>query len=170
METPESMGRAAQKTKRIGRVPTDSEERESKQVNGDAKDLQEEMKDSSPVRKEKKREKSRRHREKKEKRSRVVEKLKKKERFPVSELETFLHWPNFLPSLSKSIQFVICWCLTSTKTFWNSSELSGSRKTESLTEISPEMRLFHCSRSRLLSRCWTTAAAPRETRTFLTQD
>lgn len=86
METPESTGRAAHKTKRIGRVPTDSEERESKQVNGDAKDLQEEMKEEK-----KKREKSRRHREKKEKRSRVVEKLKKKERFSVSELETFLH-------------------------------------------------------------------------------
>lgn len=116
METPESMGRAAHKTKRTGPVPADGEERESKPVNGDAKDSQKEMEDRSPVRKEKKREKSRRHREKKEKRSRVVEKLKKKERFSVSQLETFLHRPHFPSSLSKSIQFVMCWCLTSAQT------------------------------------------------------
>lgn len=92
METPESVGRAAHETKRTGCVATDSEESESKQVNGDAEDLQEEKKEGvSPVRKEKKREKSRRHHEKKEQRSRVVEKLKKKERFSVSELETFPH-------------------------------------------------------------------------------
>lgn len=90
METPGNMGRAAQKTKRIGRAPTDSEESESEQVNGDTEDGQEgSRKGISPVRKEKKREKSQRHREKKEKHSRVVEKLKKKERFSVSELKTF---------------------------------------------------------------------------------
>lgn len=92
METPGNMGRAAQKTKRIGRAPTDGEESESEQVKGDTQDGQEEArKGISPVRKEKIREKSRRHREKKEKRSRVVEELKKKERFSVSGLKNFPH-------------------------------------------------------------------------------
>lgn len=106
METPENMGRAAQKTRRIGRAPTDSEESESEQVNGGTEDGEEEARNGvSPARKDKKREKSQRHREKKERRSRAVEKLKKKERFSVSELETFPHWPYFLLSLYKSIFF-----------------------------------------------------------------
>lgn len=82
MATPENVARAAQKSKRIGRAPAESEESESEQAEGGR---QEARKGPSPVRKENKREKSRRHREKKEKRSRVVEKLKKKERRSVSE-------------------------------------------------------------------------------------
>lgn len=104
LETPENMGRAAQKSKRISRARSVREESESEQVNGDAEDGQEEArKGVSPVGKEKKREKSRRHREKKEKQSRAVEKLKKKEQFSVSEL----HFPHFLLlSLYKAMQSI----------------------------------------------------------------
>ncbi|TNM93031.1 hypothetical protein fugu_018433 [Takifugu bimaculatus] len=77
-EPKENTGRAAQKGKRIGRAPADSEESESEQVDAGMEEGQEEVrKGISPTGKEKKREKSRRHREKEEKRSRVLEKLKK---------------------------------------------------------------------------------------------
>lgn len=94
-EPKENMGRAAQKDKRIGRAPADSEEGESEQVDADMEEGQEEVrKGISPTGKENKREKSRRHREKEEKRSRVLEKLKKKERVSarnhVSEVKGFL--------------------------------------------------------------------------------
>ena len=90
------MGREAQKTKRIGRAPTDSEESECEQLNGGTEDGQEKVrKGVSPMRKENKRKKSRRHREKKEKCSRLKKKLKNTELFSVSELKTYPHSPSF---------------------------------------------------------------------------
>nr|XP_020453159.1 claspin-like [Monopterus albus] len=72
-----------QKSKRISRAPTDSEDGEPEQEKGgEMEDQQEVMKKEAKLLKEwKKREKSHRHREKKEKHSKAMEKLKKKERF-----------------------------------------------------------------------------------------
>lgn len=144
-EPKENTGRAAQKGKRIGRAPADSEESESEQVDADMEEGQEEVrKRISPSRKEKKREKSRRHREKEEKRSRVLEKLKKKERVStrnhVSEVEGLL----------TGLMFFLYLC---TSTHQSVESESPCLFPKSLREIIFKRLLYRCLRAHLLHWC-----------------
>lgn len=144
-EPKENTGRAAQKGKRIGRAPADSEESESEQVDADMEEGQEEVrKGISPKGKEKKREKSRRHREKEEKRSRVLEKLKKKER--VSARNHVSEVKGFLPGL----MFFLC-LYTNTRTSVESESPCFCPK--SLGKIVFKRLLYCCPRAHLLHWC-----------------
>lgn len=144
-EPNENTGRAAQKGKRIGRAPADSEESESEQVDAGTEEGQEEVrKGISPTGKEKKREKSRRHREKEEKRSRVLEKLKKKERVSarnhVSEVKGFL----------SGLMFFLYPCTHTLVHQWSQNHLVYVQR---VLEIIFKRLLYRCLRARLLRWC-----------------
>ncbi|XP_030002409.1 claspin [Sphaeramia orbicularis] len=80
--------KGVQRSKRISRAPTDSDESEPEQGDVEEKE-QEDMKNEAKLKKDtKKRDKSQRRREKKEKHSKVVEKLKKRDRFSEVNEET----------------------------------------------------------------------------------
>ncbi|XP_029299726.1 claspin isoform X2 [Cottoperca gobio] len=82
--------KAPQKSKRIIRVPIDSEDSEPEPEKcGEMEEQQEEVrKEAKSMKERKKRAKSQRHREKKEKCSKAVEKLKKNERYSVMNENT----------------------------------------------------------------------------------
>lgn len=82
-EVDERREKGTQKSKRISRVPIDSDGSEPEQEKGGEmeEEWEELKKEAKSMKERKKREKSQRHREKKEKHSKAVEKLKKKERF-----------------------------------------------------------------------------------------